>query len=75
MQTHVFAFWAILLFVTDGCIYCTFLFFLKGLFSLACCIFHLCIVRLFLAEFLAFYALKRKALTGAECTGENVELF
>ena len=32
MQTHVFAFWAILLFVTDGCIYCTFLRFSEGAF-------------------------------------------
>ena len=44
MQTHVFAFWAILLFVTDGCIYCTFLLFSEGAFFPCMLHFHLCIV-------------------------------
>ena len=52
-----------------------FVFFWRGFFPLHVAFFIFALFVFFLAEFLAFYALKRKALTGAECTGENVELF
>ena len=57
-----FAFWAILHFFLDFLD----IFFMQGLFSLVSCIFCIFLhFRPFLAELLAFYALKRKTPTGA----------